>query len=209
MEPCVNQTKQQEDFLDKYASPAFHELAKQRSTGNHEAAEKLRRYVRHIEKKEPKAVADYLKTSNESTHLEKLRNSYVLMQRLSWISLLLCAVATFSVLGMMILNPVLLQQRLYQLLCGGSALIFAVLTWICSGIGSSKARRMLELDLLLRVKTQAVGEEDGEAEEHADEAEETAAENTTEEVIAAEEAQIAEEAELAEAAVEEAAEEPK
>lgn len=144
--------KTSEDFLGKYASAAFHELAVKRGSGDKEAAEKIRRYVRHIEKKEPKSLEKYLRSKNENKTLESLRKAYCKMQNLSWISLILCAIATFSVIGLMIFKPELLRERLYQIILCGGAVLFAALTWVFSGIGGSKAHRMTELDLLLRVK---------------------------------------------------------
>lgn len=181
----AEQTTEQKpaDFLEKYASAAFHALAVKRGSGDKEAAEKIRRYVRHIEKKDPKPMGKYLRTANDNKNLESLRKGYGKMQTLSWISLILCALATFTVIGLMIFKPELLQKRIYQIgICGG-AVLFAVLTWVFSGVGSKKARRMTELDLLLRVKD-LPGEEDeteeAEEEETA-EKEEEAAEDAPEE----------------------------
>lgn len=162
--------QQTEDFLEKYASAAFHELAVKRGSGDKEAAEKIRRYVRHIEKKEAKQIEKYLRTENGNKNLESLRKSYCKMQNVSWISLILCAVATFTVIGLMIFKPEIMHERLYQIIICGGAVLFAVLTWVFSGIGGSKAHRMTELDLLLRVKD-LPAEEDKE-----DESEQTDAE---------------------------------
>lgn len=172
--------KKSEDFLEKYASAAFHELAVKRGSGDKEAAEKLRRYVRHIEKKDSKPLEKYLRTKNENKTLESLRKTYCNMQNLSWVSLILCAVATFTVIGLMIFKPELLRERLYQIILCGGAVLFAVLTWVFSGIGGNKAHRMTELDLLLRVKDLPTEEEKEETEDEKETSEEETPEQTEE-----------------------------
>lgn len=180
-EEIIEKANSSEDFLEKYASAAFHDLAVKRGSGDKEAADKIRRYIRHIEKKDAKAMEKYLRTPQENKNLESLRKSYGKMQTLSWISLILCAIATFAVIGIMIFKPEFLRERLYQILICGGAVLFAVLTWVFSGIGSKKAHRMTELDLLLRVKDlpgeDAPAEEPEEAEEPAEESDEPAEES--------------------------------
>lgn len=171
-----------EDFLEKYASAAFHELAVKRGNGDKKAAEEIRRYVRFIEKKDAKPMEKYLHKENENKTLEALRKAYGKMQILSWISLILCALITFTVIGLEIFKPEILRELPYQIGLIGGAVLFAALTWIFSGIGGNKAHRMTELDLLLRVKDLPTEEDDeDEPEQSEEESEEKEPSEQTEE----------------------------
>lgn len=140
-----------DDFLQPYVTEELRDLFSRRSAGDEGADEETDEAIKRIMKAESEPLAGYLKQENENVALEGYRKRYHRMQALSWVSLVLCAVITVAVLVCLFVKPELLWNRMRDAVICGAAVLFSVLTWTFSSISGHCVKRMVEIELALRV----------------------------------------------------------
>lgn len=145
------QSRTPDEFLAPYATAELRDAYERRSTGDAAAAMQVRSTLRQIVKQEDKPLTAYLKAPNENPTLEQYRKRYHRMQRLSWVALVLCAVLTVGVMLCLLMKPELLLNKTRDLVICAVAVLFSVLTWTFSSISGHCVKRMVEVELALRV----------------------------------------------------------
>jgi hypothetical protein len=139
-------------FLQPYVTADLRQAVEQRSAeAPAEEDDLLTLTVRRICKEDRGALNEYVQAENSNPHLEQHRKRYHLMQKLSWAALIVCAAITIAVLICTLTNRTLLQDQTRDVLICAAAVCFAALTWIFSGVGTHCLKRMIEVDLVLRV----------------------------------------------------------